>query len=164
MRKKQKNNNNVKKLNKKLLISQNIKLLLIAFVSLLFLQCSKDNHRIKANDVILIKIAYLTKGINPNMAVRRCSDVLDFPPELLNDSVIKDSTFINTFVSIINKLQINNSRINYDFRIRCMIRFKDGTKKEICFGEDRLIVYEGILMKDSGDMFEFLNKNLYHKE
>jgi len=140
MRINQKNNKDVKKRNEKLRGLQSIKLFFV-FVPLLFLQCSKDNYRIKANDVSLIKIAYLAKGINPDMSVSKCSDVLDFPPELLNDTIIRDRAFINTFVSIINELQIDSSSTIYDFRIRCMIRLKDGTKKEICFGEDHLIDY-----------------------
>jgi hypothetical protein len=136
------------------------KLILTACVFFLF-GCSKAEQRLSPQNIQYIKISYLPKGINPNMAIDECIDIFQYKP-VLRDTILKDDKFLSSFTSLVNILNETDMAINYDFRISCLIFFKDeSVPHRLCLGEDYLIVYNDVLMDDNKELFDLINETLY---
>lgn len=127
----------------------------------LTLGCTQAKHRVMQHNMHYIKIAYLPKGINPNMAIDECLDIFQYKP-VLRDTILKNDKFLLNFASHINRLNEADEQIDYDFRVFCLIFFKDeSTPHRLCLGEGYLTVYNDVLMEDSKELFELLNETLY---
>jgi len=139
----------------------NGKYLILSILLICFSSCTNREDYIDIKNVQQLKIAYLPKGINPNMAISNCDAIFEYPKVLLKDTIITDSEFISSFINEVNKLKESNKSINYDFRIKCLIIINKGENKEICFGEDHLIVFDDILMEDNAQLISKINNALY---
>lgn len=137
---------------------------LILVISVCFsFGCTQTEERVMQHNIHQIKIAYLPKGINPNMAINECNDIFQYQP-VLRDTVLTNYDFLRAFTRLINRLDEAEEHIDYDFRIFCLIFFKDkSTPHKLCLGEDYLTVYNDVLMEDSKELFELLNETLYHQ-
>jgi hypothetical protein len=135
--------------------------IILSIILTCFSSCKNEESFVDSKNVQQLKIAYLPKGINPDMAISNCDDIFEYPEVLLKDTTVTNPEFILTFISELNKLKKSNRSINYDFRIKCLIILKQGEKKEICFGEDHLIVFDGILMEDNTKLINQINLQLY---
>jgi hypothetical protein len=135
---------------------------LILVISVCFsLGCTQIKERVMQHNIHHIKIAYLPKGINPNMAINECNDIFQYQP-VLKDTLLTNIEFLNSFTTLINRLNEADEHIDYDFRIFCLIFFKDkNTPHKLCLGEGYLTVYNDVLMEDSKELFELLNETLY---
>lgn len=123
--------------------------------------CSKSDYYVDSENVKEIKIAYLPKGINPDMAISKCEDIFEYPKVLIKDTIISDREYIKNFIRNVNELEESEKPINYDFRINCLMVLEKGKYKQICFGEDHLIVLDGKLMRDNQKLIDLINKTLY---
>ena len=131
---------------------------ILIFIIVLGCQPSKE---LRSNDILGLKFAYIPKGMNTARAVQDCDGVFLFP-ENLKDTAITDTKTISSFIKLVNELEESNDIINEDYRIICLIFLKDSEiPKRICFGEGWLINYEGVIMKDDADLFNFLDALLY---
>lgn len=140
---------------------QNINASIFIVAALIFtIGCKTDHHYIDDRKVQKIKIAYLPKGINPDMAISNCNDVLRYSA-LLQDTTITNREFISEFISQINDLEESSDSTNFDFRINCLVFLKEGQYRQICFGEDHLIVLDKVLMKDNRKLFLLIDDALY---
>lgn len=137
---------------------------LILVISMCFsLGCTQTKERVMQHNIHHIKIAFLPRGINPNIAINECNDIFQYQP-VLRDTLLTNIEFLSSFASLINKLDEADEHMDYDFRIFCLIFFKDkSTPHKLCLGEGYLTVYNDVLMEDSKDLFELINETIYHQ-
>lgn len=142
--------------------SKNRIFLFCFFTIALFSLSCKTTKKLNCDDVQGIKIAYLPKGINTAHAINDCDDILKYTP-VVKDTTISDKETIRNFIKLINNLKVSKNHSNEDYRIMCLIIVKDMKNPIlICFGEDWLINYNGIIMKDNKKIFKFLDNLLYN--
>jgi hypothetical protein len=117
--------------------------ILIILISFLSISCKNASIKIDKREVDRIKIAYMPKGITTDISIENCDEIFSYPKGFLKDTVITNESFIKKFVSCVNSLKKSEETdIYYDFRIICLIKFKDGSTQQICMGENQLIVYD----------------------
>ena len=116
---------------------------------------------LNSKDVQGLKFAYLPKGMNTARALEDCDDIFHFP-ENIQDAIIEDQKTIRSFINLVNTLEEYGGAVNEDYRLICLIFLKDSKiPKRICFGEGWLINYEGTIMQDNENIFNFLDGLLY---
>ncbi len=133
-------------------------------IFLLFLffsnSCSHKNKGIDCNDIIRITINYLPKGIDPAIPISDCNYIFYYTP-VLKEITLYEQGNICQLVFFINNFKTSNENTFLDFRININLENKDGEINRLCLGEDDLIVFNGVLMKNEMELFEFINKLLY---
>ena len=134
---------------------------IIVLILLITLGCGARKLYFDLKNVEKIRFFYLPKRLNPNHSINKCNEIFSCPKEILKDTIITDKNFIHSFVKYINILKPSKKSINYDFRIKCLIKGKNGKINKVCFGEDYLILLDGKLMQDEKKIFELINKTLY---
>jgi hypothetical protein len=123
----------------------------------------QTSSKLRSNDIQGLKFGYLPKGMNTAHAISECDNILLYT-EVLIDTVITDTKTISRFIKLVNELEESNDSINADYRIICLIFLKENkSPKRICFGEGWLIDYEGVIMKDDANLFNFLDELLYNE-
>lgn len=142
---------------------KDIKRKILILCMLLALGCTQSSQRVFIQNVLYVKIAFLPKGINPNFDISECNHIFQYKT-VLQDTIITNGLFIINFANIVNGLEESNESIDYDFRISCLIFFKDESKPHrLCLGEGYLTVYNDVLMKDNKELFKLLDEVLYTK-
>ncbi|MCF8358428.1 MAG: hypothetical protein K9H26_06690 [Prolixibacteraceae bacterium] len=132
--------------------------IILLFILCVFLGFSCVDKKIEA-----VKIVYLPEGLNVITAIDSCDKIYDHST-LLRDTIIEDEIFIRHLYKTINSLnRLDTSCSNYDFRIRCILKMEDGTKKVLCIGEYFGTVYDGKLYEDSPELFKLIKETIYRK-
>lgn len=80
---------------------------------------------------------------------------------MLKEITLYEQGNICQLVFFINNFKTSNENTFLDFRININLENKDGEINRLCLGEDDLIVFNGVLMKNEMELFEFINKLLY---
>jgi hypothetical protein len=138
------------------------KLWVLIVFAVISARCNTNTKSYVSDDVTNVIISYLPKGINTNMAIRECNDIFFYHP-VLRDTSISDKGFIDSLSSIINRLKPSYQEVNYEFRIKMVFNFLDKKQLEVCLGEGYLINVDGVLMEDSKDLFDLIDKTIYTK-
>ena len=134
-----------------------------AFLLLLLIfsaSCTFDDKKVDCNDINNITIHFLPKEIDPVMPISDCNYIFKYEPVLKNIT-INDRDIICELASIINNLKISTEEAYLDFRIMVLIENKNGEINHLCIGENDLIVYDGVLMKNETVLFSIIDKLLY---
>lgn len=137
----------------------NTKLFYYSFLLLIFFYSCKIN-RIDEKDYKSIKIAYLPRGLNPNMEISNCNDIFSHS-ELLRDTIITNEIFIEKFISCVNKLKKSPILHNADFRIICLLKNEKKQEIKVCLGEDNYTMLNDTLMVDNKELFKLVNNVVY---
>jgi len=149
---------------KTLLIHLRNKILLcFLFTLTLFSTSCNTSKNLNCDDVQALKFAFLPKGLNSAKAISDCEGILSYIPNVM-DTIITDQKTICRFTKLVNDLAESENQVNEDYRIICLIFIKDSKNpKRICFGEGWLINFEGVIMKDDANLFNFLDTLLYNE-
>lgn len=132
---------------------------LVLFLLIIF-GCDSPPSKEHYNDVVRVTFSFLSKGINPDMAISDCDAIFEYGP-VLKDTSITDKIFINKLLALTKQLKQSNAKANYDFRIMATIYFDNNEKKQLCLGEGYLTVVDGFLMDDNKELFLLIDKTLY---
>jgi len=136
------------------------KYIIFSLLVLFIISCQDQNDKLEYHNIKKIKIAYLPKWINPDTDIDECKKVFSY--ETVKDTIISDKKTIRKLVDLINNLEVSNDTLNYDFRIYCIIQFKnDMPYMTLCFGANHTIVINNQLMKDDKKIFSFFDELLY---
>ncbi|MBN1971955.1 MAG: hypothetical protein JW870_21565 [Candidatus Delongbacteria bacterium] len=127
-------------------------LILCGLISL----CSCINRKVDH-----VRIFYLPEGLNVMLPIDSC-DKIYYHMDMLKDTIISDNSFIDCLESLISNLEpstLNNP--SYDFRIRCVLKSKDGSKRVLCLGEYFGTAYNGRFYEDNSTLRKFLKETIY---
>jgi hypothetical protein len=131
-------------------------------LAVLAIRCNVNPKSCVSDDVTNVIVYYLPKGINTDKAIRECNDIFFYNP-VLQDTLISDRGFIDSLSYIINQLKPSEREVNYEFRIKMVLKLVDKKQIEVCLGEGYLICVDGNLMEDNTALFDLIDKSLYDK-
>lgn len=141
----------------------------IGIISQLVLLCNcasntKNNTDIvEKSNVERVTFKYMPYGEETMIAIETYEEILN--NDDLIDTTLTDADTIQKFMNMVNNLDVWDNAPSYlDLRVAAEIYYKDGCMRHICFGEEGdILTKEGIRMKDSKELFEFLDRVLYSK-
>lgn len=122
----------------------------------LFFGCTTYN-----NQTELVRIFYLPQGLSLMTPIDTC-DKIFYHSDILKDTIIKDEVFIIKLNEKIKQLSPSVKQDSlFDFRIRCVIKMKNGNKRVLCMGEFFDTVYEEKLFEDDPELFRMIKQVIY---
>ena len=125
---------------------------------ILFLSFGCTTHNSQAE---LVRIFYLPQDLSLMTPIDTC-DKIFYHSDILKDTIIKDKVFIKKLNEKIEQLTPSVKQDSlFDFRIRCVIKMKNGNKRVMCMGEFFDTVYEGKLFEDDPELFCMIKQVIY---
>lgn len=119
-------------------------------LSLCTISCTQYKSNLDA-----VKIRYYPNGIETPWAIDEPEGL--FGNGLGKDTIIQNKRFLSKLDCYLQKLTPLNDQDGYvDIRMYCLIKFKDGSKQELCLGEKWGIQYNGVLMDDFPELTQFI--------
>jgi len=118
-------------------------------IVLLFICTACTTHE---SELESVKIRYYPRNISTPIAITNPSGL--FGNKIGRDTIIHDKKFLYELslrldsLKVMNKTLSKSNNTDFDLRMYCIIRFKNGSKHELILGEYTGIQYDGLLMYD----------------
>lgn len=129
--------------------------------------CSETHyipHKISPESVDSIRFGTLPKSLLIESRLTTYGMVAGLFKDHYKETVIRDRILINQYVSMLNRLRpVRNKKRQErgaNLRTTSILHTRDGDIY-VCFGHLWTTSYEGILMKDRKEIFDFLDSLLY---
>jgi hypothetical protein len=123
----------------------------------IFIGCNNS----KASEAESIRIHFLPKHTNTIVPIEKGTDIF-WHKDLAKDTVIVEKEILNNIQQSIGELQVAQKQdVLLDFRIFCVVNYKDKEQDTLCLGEYFDVYYNGKVCDDDKELLNMIKKIIY---
>lgn len=137
------------------MVNNNSFCFLLLYLCFFIVSCS--NGRIKTNQVEMVTVYGIARGVEFSHGMRTIEDVRHNG----RDTVILDKKVIRLIVDEINHLVVSRDSCSSDYRTAIILSLKKSKSVYVLLGEDHGILYNGVKMNDTQSFFNLVNEYVY---